>query len=232
MHFTFPDSAEAFRREVRAFLAERPIPDYPVDATDGGYGTGPFSREFLLALGARGWIGLTWPEEVGGAGRPMVDQLVMLEELALAGAPFGPLAGNDQWGQSLIRDGNQRLRDELLPAIASGEATCWQGFSEPDAGSDLLALRTTARRDGDEYTITGHKIWSSEAGAYTHGQVLARTESIDDAGSRANGLTMFVVPNDAPGLTLRPILAMTGEVYHYEAFLDEVPGPGLAGHGA
>ena len=225
MHFTLPDSAENFRLEVRAFLAERAMSDYPADATDGGYGTGAFSREFLRRLGERGWIGLTWPEQVGGGGRPMIEQLVMLEELALAGAPFGPLVGNDQWAQSLIRDSNERLRDELLPVIAAGEATCWQGFSEPDAGSDLLALKTKATRDGDEFTITGHKTWSSEAGAYTHGQVLARTENIDEAGSRANGLTMFVVPNDAPGLTLRPILAMTGEVYHYEAFLDDVRVP-------
>jgi len=225
VHFTLPESAQAFRREVRDFLAERPMQDYPADATDGGYGTGPFSREFMRALGRRGWIGLTWPVELGGGGRPMIDQLVMLEELAFAGAPFGPLVGNDQWAQSLIRDSNDRLRDELLPAIAAGEATCWQGFSEPDAGSDLLALTTRAVRDGDEYVINGRKIWSSEAGAYTHGQLLARSESIEDAGSRANGLTMFVVPNDAPGLTLRPILAMTGEVYHYEAFLDDVRVP-------
>lgn len=236
VQFNLPVSAEEFRREVRDFLAERPISAYPADATDGGYGTGPFSREFLRELGARGWIGLTWPEELGGGGRPMIDQLVMLEELAIAGAPFGPLVGNDQWAQSLIRYSSKRLRDELLPAIAAGEATCWQGFSEPDAGSDLLALTTKATRDGDEYTITGRKIWSSEAGAYTHGQVLARTESIDEAGSRANGLTMFVVSNDAPGLTLRPILAMTGEVYHYEAFLDDVRVPawrvlGRAGEG-
>ena len=225
MQFTLPDSAEEFRQEVREFLAERPMSAYPSDATDGGYGTGAFSREFLRLLGARGWIGLTWPEELGGGGRPMIDQLVMLEELAFAGAPFGPLVGNDQWAQSLIRHSNEQLRDELLPIIAAGEATCWQGFSEPDAGSDLLALTTKATRDGDEYTITGHKIWSSEAGAYTHGKVLARTESIDEAGSRANGLTMFVVPNGTPGLTLRPILAMTGEVYHYEAFLDDVRVP-------
>jgi len=225
VQFAFPASAEAFRLEVRDFLAERPLEEYPADATDGGYGTGPFSREFLRALGQRGWIGLTWPVEFGGGGRPMIDQLVMLEELAFAGAPFGPLVGNDQWAQSLIRDSNARLRDELLPPIAAGEATCWQGFSEPDAGSDLLALTTRATRDGDEYVINGRKIWSSEAGAYTHGQVLARTESIEDAGSRANGLTMFVVSNDAPGLTLRPILAMTGEVYHYEAFLDDVRVP-------
>ena len=225
MDFTLPDSAEHMRDEVQTFLAERPLEEYSHDAMDGGYGSGAYSHEFLRALGARGWISLTWPERFGGSARPMIDMLAMLEELAYAGAPFGPLVGSDQWAQSLMRDSNERLQEDLLPAIAAGEALCWQGFSEPDAGSDLLALTTRASRDGDEYTITGRKIWSSEAGACTHGQVLARTQSADEAGSRASGLTMFAVPNDTPGLTLRPIVSLTGEVYHYEAFLDDVRVP-------
>ncbi|MGF1600254.1 MAG: acyl-CoA dehydrogenase family protein [Acidimicrobiales bacterium] len=225
MEFRYPPSAEALRDEVRSFLAERPVDNYAVDAMDGGYGTGAYSFEFLRALGERGWIGLTWPREFGGAERPMIDQLALMEELALAGAPFGPLAGSDQWAQSLMADDNPTLRAELLPRIAAGEALAWQGYSEPDAGSDLLALTTRARRDGDEFRIDGHKIWSSEAGACTHGMVLARTQSAEEAGSRAGGLTMFVVPNDTPGLTLRPIVSLTGEVYHYEAFLDDVRVP-------
>ena len=225
MEFGYPPSAEALRGEVRAFLAERPVESYPHDAMDGGYGSGAYSFEFMRALGDRGWIGLTWPRRFGGAERPMIDQLALIEELALAGAPFGPLAGSDQWAQSIIRDDNPALQADLLPRIAAGEALAWQGYSEPDAGSDLLALTTRARRDGDEYVIDGHKIWSSEAGACTHGMVLARTQSADDAGSRAGGLTMFVVPNDTPGLTLRPIVSLTGEVYHYEAFLDDVRVP-------
>lgn len=222
MEFGFPESAERLRREVRAFLADRPAEDYPIDAMDGGYGSGAVSHDFMRALGDRGWIGLTWPTEFGGGGRPMIDQLVLTEELALANAPMGPLAGSDQWGWSLIRDANEQLQQHLLPSIAAGEATCWQGFSEPDAGSDLLSLTTRATRDGDVYVINGRKIWSSEAGAYTHGQVLARTHEIEDGGSRTQGLSMFVVGNDAPGLTLRPIVSMTGEVYHYEAILDDV----------
>ncbi|MFN0090433.1 MAG: acyl-CoA dehydrogenase family protein [Acidimicrobiales bacterium] len=225
MEFSYPPSAEALRAEVRAFLAARPVHTYAIDAMDGGYGTGAYSFEFLRALGERGWIGLTWPRRFGGGERPMTDQLALMEELALAGAPFGPLAGSDQWAQSLIRDGNAALQGELLPRIAAGEALAWQGYSEPDAGSDLLALTTRARRDGDEYRIDGRKIWSSEAGACTHGMVLARTQSPEEAGSRAGGLTMFVVPNDTPGLTLRPIVSLTGEVYHYEAFLDDVRAP-------
>ncbi len=225
MEFGYPPSAEALRAEVRAFLAERPPDTWPHDAMDGGYGTGAYSFQFLRALGTKGWIGLTWPRRFGGAERPMIDQLALMEELALAGAPFGPLAGSDQWAQSLIREGNATLQADLLPRIAAGEALAWQGYSEPDAGSDLLALTTRASRDGDEYRIDGRKIWSSEAGACTHGMVLARTTSATEAGSRAGGLTMFVVPNDTPGLTLRPIVSLTGEVYHYEAFLDDVRVP-------
>ena len=225
MDFDYPPSAEELRAEVHAFLAARPVPTYPIDAMDGGYGFGAYSHQFMRALGERGWISLTWPARYGGAQRPMVDQLCLMETLALAGVPFGPLAGSDQWAQSIIRDGNERLQQELLQPIAAGEALAWQGYSEPDAGSDLLALATTARRDGDEYRLHGHKIWSSEAGACTHGMVLARTQPVEEAGSRANGLTMFVVPNDSAGLTLRPIVSLTGEVYHYEAFLDDVRVP-------
>ncbi len=225
MEFNYPPSAEALRVEVRDFLAARPAHTYPIDAMDGGYGTGAYSFAFLRALGALGWIGLTWPRQFGGAERPMIDQLALIEELALHGAPFGPLVGSDQWAQSLIRDSNETLQRDLVPSIAAGEALAWQGYSEPDAGSDLLALTTRAQRDGDEYRITGRKIWSSEAGACTHGMVLARTQSVSEAGSRAGGLTMFVVPNSATGLTLRPIVSLTGEVYHYEAFLDDVRVP-------
>jgi alkylation response protein AidB-like acyl-CoA dehydrogenase len=189
---------------------------------DGGYGSGAHSHQFMRALGERGWIALTWPREFGGSERPMVDKLVLFEELALAGAPFGPLAGSDQAAQSIIRDGNPTLRAELLPATARGEFLYWQGFSEPDAGSDLLSLRTRAHRDGDTFVINGHKIWSSHAGISSHGMVLARTS---DSERRSQGLTMFIVPNDTPGLTLRPITSLTGKVYHYESFLDEVRVP-------
>ena len=123
MEFGYPPSAVALQDEVRSFLAERPVESYSHDAMDGGYGTGAYSFEFMRALGERGWVSLTWPRRFGGAERPMIDQLAMLEELALAGAPFGPLVGSDQWAQSLIRDtDNPQLRDELLPRIAAGEA--------------------------------------------------------------------------------------------------------------
>jgi alkylation response protein AidB-like acyl-CoA dehydrogenase len=147
---------------------------------------------------------------------------LVLEELALAGAPFGPLGGVWQTADAIIEFGTERLRREVLPAVARGEATFWQGYSEPDAGSDLLALKTEAHRDGDHYVIRGHKIWSSHAGIATHGLVFARTSR---EVRRSSGFSMFVVENGTRGMEIRPIRSLTGEVYHYEVFLDEVRVP-------
>ena len=189
---------------------------------DAGYGSGSNSRAFMKALGAQGWISMCWPKAFGGREQPMFMKLVLMEELALAGAPFGPLAGVWQTADAIIEFGTERLRGEVLPAVARGEATFWQGYSEPDAGSDLLALKTEARRDGDDYVIRGHKIWSSHAGIATHGLVFARTSR---EARRSRGFSMFVVANGTPGMDIRPIRSLTGEIYHHEVFLDEVRVP-------
>jgi hypothetical protein len=186
---------------------------------DAGYGSGANSRAFMKALGAQGWLSMCWPKAFGGREQPMFMKLVLLEELALAGAPFGPLAGAWQTADAIIELGTERLRREILPAIARGEATFWQGYSEPDAGSDLLALKTEARRDGDHWVIRGHKIWSSHAGIASHGLVFARTSR---EARRSRGFSMFVVANGTAGMDIRPIRSMTGEVYHHEVFLDDV----------
>src|SRR5215470_14222251 len=146
MEFGFTAAERAFADDVRAFLAARPLDSFPLDGMDAGYGSGAHSRAFMKALGERGWIAMCWPEAFGGHAQPMFFKLVLFEELALAGAPFGPLAGSWQTADAIIEYGSERLRREVLPAIARGEATFWQGYSEPDAGSDLLALKTEARR--------------------------------------------------------------------------------------
>jgi len=220
--FAFSAEEHAFAAEVRDFLAAHPPERFPVDGTDAGYGSGAHSRAFLRALADRGWLAMTWPKAHGGQERPMFFKLVLLEELALAGAPFGPLAGCWQTADAIIEYGSERLRREVLPAIARGEATFWQGYSEPGAGSDLLALTTEARRDGDHYVIRGHKIWSSHAGISTHGLVFARTSR---EARRSRGFSMFVVPSGTPGLQVRPIRSLTGDVYHHEVFLDDVRVP-------
>jgi alkylation response protein AidB-like acyl-CoA dehydrogenase len=222
MEFGFSHDEDAFREEIRAFLRETPPEGFPLDGMDAGYGSGAHSHAFMRALGQRGWLSLGWPRRLGGQERPFMHRLVLLEELAAAGAPFGPLAGCDQTAEAIIRFGSPRLQAEVLPRIAAGEATFWQGFSEPGAGSDLLSLTTEAKRDGDGYLIQGHKIWSSHAGIATYGLVLART---DPRARRHRGLSMFVVDNKVRGLDIRPIRSMTGEVYHYEVFLDGVRVP-------
>jgi hypothetical protein len=219
VEFGFTPEEQAFREEVRAFVATHPAERYPLDGMDAGYGSGAHSRAFMAELGARGWISMTWPRAHGGAERPMFFKLVLFEELAAAGAPFGPLAGCWQTADAIIEYGTERLRREVLPAVARGEATFWQGYSEPGAGSDLLSLTTEAKRDGEAWIIRGHKIWSSHAGIATHGLVFTRTSR---EARRSRGFSMFVVPNGTPGMQIRPIRSLTGEVYHYEVFLDDV----------
>src|SRR5215470_8530357 len=222
MDFGRSPEEQAFADEVRRFLAEHPPERFSLDGVDAGYGSGAHSHAFMRALGERGWLSMCWPERFGGQARPMFFKLVLLEELALAGAPFGPLAGSWQTADAIVEYGTERLRRELLPAIARGTATFWQGYSEPDAGSDLLALKTEAKRDGDHWIIRGHKIWSSHAGIASHGLVFARTSR---EARRSRGFSMFVVANGTPGMDIRPIRSMTGEVYHHEVFLDDVPVP-------
>jgi len=222
MNFEFSPAEQAFAEEVRGFLRAHPPETFPVNGMDAGYGSGAHSRPFLRALADRGWLTMTWPRAVGGQERSLMYTLVLFEELASVGAPFGPLAGCNQTAEGIIRYGSESLRREVLPRIGRGDATFWQGFSEPEAGSDLLSLTTEAVRRGDEYVLRGHKIWSSHAGIADYGLVLART---DPAARRHQGLSMFVVDNATAGMDIRPIRSLTGEVYHYEVFLDDVRVP-------
>ena len=222
MDFGLSGPEQAFADEVRAFLQAHPPATYPEDGTDAGYGSGAHSHAFTRALGERGWLSMGWPREHGGQARPMSYLLVLLEALAAAGAPFGPVSGCLQVSDSIIRHGSETLQREILPLVARGEASFWQGYSEPGAGSDLLALTTRARLDGDHWVLDGRKIWSSHAGIAAYGTVLART---DPGSTRHRGLTMLMVDNRLPGMDVRPIRSLTGRVYHYEIFMDGVRVP-------
>ena len=196
MNFDLTEAEQAFADEVRRFLRANPPETFAVDGMDAGYGSGANSRAFMKALGTQGWLSMCWPKTFGGREQPMFMKLVLMEELALAGAPFGPLAGVWQTADAIIEFGTERLRREVLPAIARGEATFWQGYSEPDAGSDLLSLKTQARRDGDHWIISGHKIWSSHAGISRYGLVFTRTSQ---EARRSRGL-----PCSAPSTSYTP----------------------------
>ncbi|HZP29741.1 MAG TPA: acyl-CoA dehydrogenase family protein, partial [Acidimicrobiia bacterium] len=175
----YPASAEAFRARVRAFLAEHLPPGWR------GVGALPeaeaacFAEEWRRTLYEHGLLGLSWPTEYGGAGLGKLEQVVLAEELARAGVPAGipsDTFGLKMCGNTLLRWGTEEQKRRFLPRILSGEDRWCQGYSEPDAGSDLAGVKTRAVRHGDEYVIDGQKIWTSRAGQANWIFLLARTD--------------------------------------------------------
>jgi alkylation response protein AidB-like acyl-CoA dehydrogenase len=191
-----------FRARLRAWV-KRNKPDMPA---------GPVSDEYLAgqaawhqALYNAGFFGLSWPTEVGGHGLPPVYEVIVDEELAAAGAPPRPSLGYLVLG--ILRHGNEQIKQRFLPGLVSGKERWCQGFSEPDAGSDLAALRTAATCDGDEYVINGHKIWTSYSDAADWCLVLART---DPDVPRHKGISAFIVSMHQPGIEQRPLPMING----------------------
>lgn len=179
-----------------------------------------FDREFSAELAERGWLGMTWPKSVGGAEQSNSARLVLTEELLRAGAPVAAhWIGDRQIGPSILRYGNPQLQQEILPGIAAGEFVFCLGMSEPEAGSDLAAVRTTATKTSDGWTISGRKIWTSHAHRATHAYVLART---DHCAAKHDGLTEFVLDMDSAGITVSPIVDMAGSHHFNEVVFDEV----------
>ena len=183
-----------------------------------------FSRECSRDLAARGWIGMTWPVEFGGGGRPAVERLVVSEVLIAAGVPIGASwFGDRQMGPGLYTFGSPAQRDKYLPEILSGEITWCIGMSEPESGSDLASLRTSARRDGDEWVINGQKIWTSFAHESEYCYLICRTDSVP--GKPHLGISEIIVPMDSPGIEVRPIRDMVDARHFNEVFFEEVRVP-------
>ncbi|RVU28068.1 acyl-CoA dehydrogenase [Streptomyces antnestii] len=178
-----------------------------------------FDLDFSKELAARGLVAMTYPEEFGGGGRSHVERLAVTEELLRAGAPVAAhWIGDRQIGPAVLRHGTRELQEEILPQISSATAVFCLGMSEPEAGSDLAAVRTTGRRVRDGWRITGHKIWTSHAHRATHAYVLARTEH---AARKHQGLTEFIVDMQADGVSVTPIVDLTGEHHFNEVRFDD-----------
>jgi alkylation response protein AidB-like acyl-CoA dehydrogenase len=215
----YSDADEAFRKEVRAWLDEAvpaygpPPPPGDMDARRA-YDTGWQRR-----LHDAGYSGLNWPTEYGGRGLPASQQLVFLEEYAASGAPYVGVTfvGNAHAGPTLIAEGSDEQRRYHLPRILRGDAVWCQGFSEPGAGSDLAALRTRAVRSGDEYVVTGQKIWSTRAQIADWCELLVRT---DPDAPKHRGITWLILDMHQPGVEVRPLRTMDGESHFCEVFLD------------
>ena len=221
MRLAETEAEAAFRAEVRAWLeAELPTlpPPPPTDdwAAKRTYDTGWQQR-----LHAAGYAGVAWPAEFGGRGATPAEELIFLEETERAGAPYVGcnFVGTLHAGPTIAAEGTDAQKAHHLPGILRGDHVWCQGFSEPDAGSDLASLRTRAVRDGDDYVVTGHKIWTSHAQVADYCELLVRT---DPDASKHRGITWLIMPMDLPGIDVRPLKTLTGVSEFNEVFLDEV----------
>jgi alkylation response protein AidB-like acyl-CoA dehydrogenase len=209
---------ESFRAEARAWL-DANVPDSPLESLDTEHG---FEQHRLWerTLGEGRWSAVTWPEEYGGRGLDLVSWSIFEEEYYAAGAPLRVNQnGVYLLGPTLIEHATPEQKQRHLSAMAKGEVIWAQGWSEPDAGSDMASIRTSGRRDGDEYVVNGQKTWVSR-GAYADSVfLLVRT---DPESERHRGLTFMLAPLDAPGVTVRPIRQLDGETGFAEVFLDDV----------
>lgn len=218
MDFGFTPEEEAFRQEIREFLGQELGPEHK-----GRTPRELFSREFTKKLAAKGWLGVGWPTEYGGLGRPYTQQLVYSEEMMQSRAPCGAhILAQNMTGPTLIRVGSEEQKKEFLPRILSGELVFCLGYTEPDAGSDLANCQTTALLDGDEYVINGQKLFTSFAGQADYAWMTVRTDL--DAPKKHRGISMFIVDMKTPGITVRELDTMWDYAL-YEVFFDNVRVP-------
>jgi alkylation response protein AidB-like acyl-CoA dehydrogenase len=182
-----------------------------------------FSRGFCRKLAERGWLTAHWPKEYGGSDASAWFHAILGEELWAIGEPRGPQYMNVNWiGPAIMRYGSDEQRAYHLPRISQGNVLWCQGFSEPDAGSDLAALRTRAVRDGNEYVINGQKIWTSYANNADFCFLLVRT---DPGQHGRRGISVLLVPTDIPGVEIREITSFVGERYFHEVFFTDARVP-------
>lgn len=209
------------REAIRAFLDERLGSLSPAErARSWAACDARFSRD----VGKQGWIGLTWPEKFGGKAASHLVRYRIVEELLAAGAPVAAHWFADrQSGTMLLRYASDTQKARLLPRMASGELYFCIGMSEPNSGSDLASLRTHAERDGENWRVTGSKIWTSHAQHAHYMIALVRTGS--EESDRRTGLSQFIIDLSSPGVTIRPIEDQTGDAHFCELFLDDVPVP-------
>ncbi len=221
MDLTYTPEQEAFRAEVRDWLASN-VPSQPLASfdTEAGFAA---HRDWERTLAAGNWGMVTWPEAFGGRACDLIQWLIFEEEYYRAGAP-GRVNQNGIFllGPTLMEYGSEEQKARFLPAMASGDEIWAQGWSEPNAGSDMAAIRCRADRDGDDYVINGQKIWSTRAVFADWVFGLFRT---DPNSERHHGLSKILVPLSAEGVTVRPIQQLNGLPGFAEIFFDDVRVP-------
>jgi alkylation response protein AidB-like acyl-CoA dehydrogenase len=219
MDFEVGDTATQLRHELRALVRSH-VPHTFLGAFTDDPADLEVAQRFCRMLAQRGLLCLSWPEEFGGRGATVWEQTVLREEMWAHHEPRGAQYMGVNWvGPTLMRYGTPEQQRKHLPPIARGEVIWCQGFSEPDAGSDLASVRTTARRDGDSWRISGQKIWTSYATMAQWCFLLARSSKEP---KKQRGLTIFLVPMDDPAIQVRPIRSMVGPHHLNEVFFDDL----------
>ena len=220
MDFLYPPDLDTFRLEIRSWLADHLVGAFAELGTGSEFAADdwPVRVAWEREMGAGGWIGLSWPKEHGGRDATPMQELVFAEEYARAGGPtrIGTF-GEGLLGPTLVHFGDEQQRGRFLPPILRGEEYWCQGFSEPGAGSDLAAMTTRAKLDGDEWVIDGQKVWTSQAQYADWMFVLCRT---DPTVAKHRGISFLLVPMDQPGIEVRPLVELTGGDHFCEVFLD------------
>ncbi|HWF80567.1 MAG TPA: acyl-CoA dehydrogenase family protein [Streptosporangiaceae bacterium] len=228
MHLAYTPEQDKLAAELRAYFAELMTPARrdALSRTEGDYGDGGAYREIVRQLGADGWLTLSWPAEYGGRDATVTDQLIFTDEAAVAGVPV-PFLTINTVGPTIMRFGTDEQKSFYLPKIASGELHFSIGYSEPEAGTDLAALRTRAVRDGDEYVINGQKMWTSLISYADYVWLACRT---DPQAYRHKGLSIIIVPTDAPGFSWTPVPTLAGVSTSATYYSDvRVPAANLVG---
>jgi alkylation response protein AidB-like acyl-CoA dehydrogenase len=213
----------AFRQRIRDWLAEYwTLADRAANRRRP-YRDRRWNPEFSRLMGAHGWLGMDWPKEVGGQARSAGEQLAFIEELEFAEAPTDAyMTAETIVGPAVIRYGSEEQKQSMLPAFLRGERSFALHYSEPEAGSDLASLRTLARLEGDEWVISGQKLWSTYGDRAEYAFLAARTDPA--ARPKHAGISVFLMPLDTPGISIRPSMAMYGRTFS-ATFYDNVRVP-------
>ena len=228
MELAFTREQEELRTQLREYFAALMTPEVreALTSDDGEYGDGNAYREVVRRMGRDGWLTLGWPKDSYGGGRSMVDQLIFLDEAAMAGVPV-PFLTISTVGPTIRRFGTPEQRDFFLPRIAAGEIHFSIGYSEPEAGTDLASLRTRAVRDGDDYVVNGQKMWTSLIQYADYVWLACRT---DPEAPRHKGLSILIVPTTSAGFSWTPVRTMAGPSTSATYYSDvRVPASALVG---
>ncbi|HEX7168996.1 MAG TPA: acyl-CoA dehydrogenase family protein, partial [Acidimicrobiales bacterium] len=221
MDVRYPAEAETYREKVQAFLAEHLPSGWKGIGALSHEDAARFTEEWRNVLYENGYLAVSWPREYGGQDLSPLEQVVIAEEFAKAGVPqFGPndVFGIQMVGNTIIRWGTEEQKRHFLPRILSGEDRWCQGYSEPNAGSDLGNLGCRAVLDGDEWVVNGQKIWTSAGHLANWIFVLART---DPTAAKHKGISFLLVPMDQPGVDVRPIRNIAGHDHFNEVFFTD-----------